>query len=55
VLPEDQRRLAPLVARLYGLPGTPSPAEVEEIAEPWRPFRTWVAVLVRAAATRILD
>jgi DNA-3-methyladenine glycosylase II len=55
VLPPDQRRLAPLVGRLYGLPGPPSPEEVERIAEAWRPFRTWVAVLVRSTAARLLD
>jgi DNA-3-methyladenine glycosylase II len=55
VLPPDQRRLAPLVGRLYGLPGPASPEEVERIAEAWRPFRTWVAVLVRSTAAQLLD
>jgi len=55
VLPPDQRRLAPLVARLYGLPEPASPEDVERIAEAWRPFRTWVSVLVRSTAARLLD
>jgi DNA-3-methyladenine glycosylase II len=41
------------MAELYHLPGTPGPAEVARLAEPWRPFRTWAAVLIRAAASRL--
>jgi DNA-3-methyladenine glycosylase II len=41
------------VARLYGLPGPPGPDEVARLAEPWRPFRTWAAVLIRAASSRL--
>ena len=43
------------LARLYGLPDTPDDAQVAAIAEGWRPFRTWAAVLVRAAADRLPD
>lgn len=43
------------MARLYDLPGPPSPAEVAGLAEAWRPFRTWAAVLIRAAADRVLE
>lgn len=43
------------MTRLYDLPGPPSPAEVTELAEPWRPFRTWAAVLLRAVAGRVLE
>jgi DNA-3-methyladenine glycosylase II len=28
------------IERAYGLPGLPSTAEMERIAEPWRPYRT---------------
>ncbi len=28
------------VLQLYGLPELPLPAAMEEIAEPWRPYRT---------------
>lgn len=41
------------IARLYGLPGPPGPAEVAELAQAWRPFRTWAAVLLRAATARL--
>ncbi len=27
--------------RLYGMPGLPTPLELERIAEPWRPYRSW--------------
>lgn len=43
------------MTRLYGLDGPPSPAEVAELAEAWRPFRTWAAVLIRAAADRVIE
>jgi DNA-3-methyladenine glycosylase II len=41
------------MAELYHLPGPPGPDEVARIAEPCRPFRTWAAVLIRAAASRL--
>jgi DNA-3-methyladenine glycosylase II len=41
------------MAELYHLPAPPGPAEVARIAAAWRPFRTWCAVLVRAAAGRL--
>ncbi|MHB2019584.1 MAG: hypothetical protein ACYCW6_21790 [Candidatus Xenobia bacterium] len=37
------------VAAAYGLPQPPSEAQLTTIAEAWRPFRTWVLVLLRAA------
>jgi DNA-3-methyladenine glycosylase II len=43
------------MAELYRLPGPPGPDEVARLAEPWRPFRTWAAVLIRAAASRLPD
>jgi DNA-3-methyladenine glycosylase II len=41
------------MADLYGLSGPPGPAELDRLAEPWRPFRTWATVLIRAAASRL--
>ena len=38
-----QPRLIKLVAERYGKP-------LEQVAERWRPFRTWVGVLIRASA-----
>jgi DNA-3-methyladenine glycosylase II len=45
-------RLAGYLRHYYGLASTPDAAEVERIAEPWRPFRTWAGVLFRAAGDR---
>jgi DNA-3-methyladenine glycosylase II len=53
VLPANEPRLLDLTARLYGLPGPPSPEQFAALAEPWRPLRTWVAVLIRAAGPRL--
>ncbi len=55
VLPVGESQLLGLVARLYRLPAPPSPDQFQAIAEAWKPFRTWAAVLVRAAAQRLFD
>ena len=55
VLPTSEPRVRALATRLYGLASAPGDAEFRALAEPWRPFRTWVAVLIRAAAGRVLD
>jgi DNA-3-methyladenine glycosylase II len=55
VLPLNEPKMLALVGRLYGLPGPPAEAELRVMAEPWRPFRTWAAVLIRAAAPRVLS
>jgi DNA-3-methyladenine glycosylase II len=52
-LVDGEPRLAVLVGALYGLHGSASPEDLAGIAESWRPFRTWVAVLVRAAGRRL--
>ncbi len=54
VLAPDESRSLDLIRQLYGLGGVPSPAQLEELAEPWRPFRTWCTVLIRAAGHRVL-
>lgn len=41
------------VRALYGLDHDPDEAELAEIAEAWRPFRTWAAVALRAVGTRL--
>ena len=53
LLPTNEPTLLGLVADLYSLPAPPGPEQLAEIAEPWRPFRTWVSVLIRAAARRL--
>ncbi len=53
-------RLPEYVAHFYGAalqkagsgPNRASPAEIARIAENWRPYRTWAAVLIRAAGDR---
>jgi DNA-3-methyladenine glycosylase II len=46
-------RLPHYVAHFYGTgPGPASREELARIGENWRPFRTWAAVLIRAAGDR---
>jgi len=47
---EDHTR--ELVREHYGFDHAPTDAELEKIAEAWRPFRTWAAVTLRALSTR---
>jgi DNA-3-methyladenine glycosylase II len=54
VLPVGEPRVLALAAELYGLPGPPAEPEFRALAERWRPFRTWAAVLIRAAAHRLV-
>ncbi|MEP6798336.1 MAG: hypothetical protein ABI890_09320, partial [Lapillicoccus sp.] len=54
VLPTQEPKALELVRQLYGLTSTPSPAELTTLAEPWRPFRTWATVLIRAAGDTYL-
>jgi DNA-3-methyladenine glycosylase II len=47
-------RLSGYVAHFYGTgPGPVSNADLERISQAWRPYRTWAAVLIRAAGDRI--
>jgi DNA-3-methyladenine glycosylase II len=46
-LPTQERRLLGAIRAEYGLDAEPSPAELVALAEPWRPFRMWVAVCLR--------
>lgn len=48
--PTPEPRLLRAVGRAYARPEPVSAAELERIAENWRPYRTWISVLVRAAA-----
>ena len=45
-------RLPRSIALAYGLDHVPSDAEVYELAQAWRPYRTWVMVLLRVAFAR---
>ncbi|WP_395728016.1 DNA-3-methyladenine glycosylase family protein [Nakamurella sp.] len=53
VLPADEPMLLELVGLHYRVDGPVTRAQFEEIAEPWRPYRTWASVLIRAASSRI--
>jgi len=44
-----------LAAQLYGLDKPLSEAQFRELAQLWRPFRTWAVVLIRAVSGRLLD
>ena len=46
-VPGAEPRLARAVAQAYGLPGPATPEQVNEISERWRPYRTWVTLLLR--------
>ncbi len=53
VLPGAEPKLRALMTEFYGLSAAPTEAELAEVAQPWRPFRTWAAVLIRAAGPRL--
>jgi DNA-3-methyladenine glycosylase II len=53
VLPVDEPMLRGLVTSLYQLDPPCSPEMLAEIAQLWRPFRTWASVLIRAAGSRL--
>ena len=46
-VPGAEPRLARAVALAYGLPGPATPEQVRAISENWRPYRTWVTLLLR--------
>jgi DNA-3-methyladenine glycosylase II len=50
----SEPRLASYVAHLYQTRPVPATAEqIAALAEGWRPFRTWAAVLIRVAGDRL--
>lgn len=53
VLPTAENQVRELVRGLYGLDHDLTEAEFEALAEQWRPFRTWAAVLIRAVSPRL--
>ena len=46
-IPRHEPRLARAVALAYGLPEPPSGEQLLHISENWRPYRTWVTLLLR--------
>jgi DNA-3-methyladenine glycosylase II len=55
VLPVGEPKLLTLVERLYDRRGPVADEELRALAEAWKPFRTWAAVLIRAAGRRVLS
>jgi DNA-3-methyladenine glycosylase II len=46
-VPGKEPRLARAVALAYGLPGPATPEQLRDISDKWRPYRTWVTLLLR--------
>ncbi|CAN5192754.1 DNA-3-methyladenine glycosylase [soil metagenome] len=53
VLPVQEPKVRGYAARFYGLAAPPSPEGFAALAEHWRPFRTWGAVLLRVAGDSV--
>jgi DNA-3-methyladenine glycosylase II len=53
VLPATEPKALALAGDLYGLGGPATVDQLRELAEPWRPFRTWATVLIRAVTGRL--
>ncbi|RZS80077.1 DNA-3-methyladenine glycosylase II [Motilibacter rhizosphaerae] len=49
-LPTSEPRLQAAVRAAYGLGEGAGPDELQRVAESWRPYRSWVALLLRARA-----
>ena len=47
-IPRHETRLARAVALAYRLPAPPSDPDLQKLSENWRPYRTWVTLLLRA-------
>jgi DNA-3-methyladenine glycosylase II len=54
VLPLGEPQALALTAKLYGLDDPLDEAKFREVAEAWKPLRTWAIVLIRAAGPRVL-
>ncbi|HEY2298048.1 MAG TPA: hypothetical protein VGH43_09995 [Jatrophihabitans sp.] len=53
VLPRDEPRLLEQVGQLYSFGRPATPDQLEQLAEAWRPWRTWAAVYLRAVGPRL--
>jgi DNA-3-methyladenine glycosylase II len=53
-VPVAEPQALEIAGKLHGMPGPPSEDEFLQMAERWRPFRTWAVVLIRAAGPRLL-
>ena len=48
LIPTSEPRLGRAVAMAYGLGAPPTPQELRQLAQNWRPYRTWVSLHLRA-------
>lgn len=55
VVPTVEPTVLELAGRLTGAPGPLTAAAYAELAEGWRPWRTWASVALRAAGPSLLD
>jgi DNA-3-methyladenine glycosylase II len=46
ILPVDDQGIRTAIRRAYALDALPKPVEMERIAEPWRPYRTYACCLL---------
>lgn len=53
VLPRDEPAVLTQVGQLYGLGRPATPEQFEQLAEAWRPWRTWASVYLRAVGPRV--
>ncbi|SER08417.1 DNA-3-methyladenine glycosylase family protein [Microlunatus flavus] len=53
VMPAGESHVRDAVEELYGFDHPPTPAELLALGEAWRPYRTWVPVMLRALAGRV--
>jgi DNA-3-methyladenine glycosylase II len=55
VLPVAEPQALALTSQLYDIGEPLTEERFREVAEPWRPLRTWAVVLIRAAGPRLLE
>ena len=53
VLPRDEPTVLDQAGQFYGLGRPATPAQFEQLAEAWRPWRTWASVYLRAVGPRV--
>jgi DNA-3-methyladenine glycosylase II len=54
VAPVHEPKAQHLLGTLYGLGAPATPEQFEQLAESWRPWRTWASVYLRAVGPRVL-
>ena len=53
VMAAGESHVRDVVQELYGFDHPPAPAELQALGERWRPYRTWVSVMLRALSGRV--